>query len=267
MKRSLLGVVAVVAVVGAVTGFGNAYADPASSTSPASDNTPEAMTRYIEGERHYAAGRYELAVAEFEAALALSQKPELHFNIANCYERAGNYAAAAESLGLFLNSGNAPEPEILRERIWRLERRAAEQEATISKQVEQRVASKLEAAPVAREIPFGPSPSKHPAYYTLAAGGALLATGIVFGSLSSLAGNNAEAECSRQLCTQQAAHSLRDERRYAQIADVTILAGVAAAGVGTYLWFRSSRKRESSNLSLLPSVDTQSVGVSAHARF
>ena len=263
--------------------MGGAHADPTSPNKPVPPaSAPEAqqdpaVARYLEGERHYAAGRYELAVVEFEAALKLSNRLELHFNIANCYERSGSYALAAKSLEQFLAGGAAPEPEILRERIWRLKRRADEQQARFASQVEVRVRERLADEAASRPIPIEAPrssesalpqrQSRRPAYYTLAAGGALLTTGLVFAGLSRAAGNDAEAECIQRLCSQDAKDFIDKEDRYALLADVTVFAGLAAVGVGGYLWFRSTRKREQGSVQVSPVAGPKTIGVWASAHF
>jgi hypothetical protein len=213
-------------------------------------------------------------VQEFEAALGLSGKPELHFNIANCHERAGNYALAAESLEKFLASGSAPEPEILRERIWRLKRRGSELEAKIASLVEQGVREQRETDK-AREAtsPQGAAevsvrePSYLSAYITLASGGAVLVTGFVFAGLSRSAGNEAADGCIQRICSRDVEDPLDKEHRYAQIADVAVLAGLAATGVGGYLWYRANQESERRRLRVSPLAGPETVGVSVSASF
>lgn len=253
---------------------GSAQADPDPKPDTSAPEQDQAVGRYIEGERHYAAGRYELAVQEFEAALALSGRPELHFNIANCLERAGEYTRAAESLEKFLASGNAPEPEILRERIWRLKRRGSEQEAKVASLVEEGVRKQreedkkqqtpppaLEATPVSAR-----KPSYLPAYITLASGGAIMLTGFVYAGLSRSAGNDAADGCIQRLCSDDVEDSLEKEHRYAQVADIAVLAGLATAGVGGYLWYRANQE-SNEGLQVAPLTGPETVGVWLSAPF
>jgi tetratricopeptide (TPR) repeat protein len=274
----------------ATIGLTSAHAQP---QSPGPENNSiskeTGVARYLEGERHYAAGRYELAVQEFEAALELSGKASLHFNIANCHERAGNYIKAAESLETFLTSENPPEPEILRERVWRLKRRARERQERLENLVEKRVVEKraeerqanekraeeeraaataqeLVAGPDVTQPEIGPRQSLLPSYLTMAAGGTALAAGIAFAALSRRSGNKAEAACAQQLCTRDAESSLSKQRWYARAADLSGVIGLATVGVGGYLWYRT-REREKTGVRAMPLVGPGTVGIAASARF
>lgn len=241
-------------------------AQPDKPESEKPDNE-EARTHFLEGEKHYAAGRYELAVQEFESALELSGKPQLHFNIANCHERAGDYAAAASSLERFLASANAPQPEILRERIWRLKRRESEHQAKIEVLLQRRLELQaVKTNETARsEVADGSDPSWMPATVALAAGGTSLVAGLIFAGVARTAGNDAVEGCVEGVCRQDSKAALDKERRYALAADVAGLVGLAAVGVGGYLWYRTRRDRRA--LRVGPIATTETVGVSVGAQF
>lgn len=234
-----------------------------------------ARTHFLEGEKHYAAGRYELAVQEFESALKLSGKVELHFNLANCHERAGNYAAAASSLERFLASANAPQPEILRERIWRLKGRESERNAEIEKLLEERI--EVEAAkttptdttdranPSGATLTGGAVPSQTPATIAIVAGGTGIVASLIFAGLARSAGIEAVEGCVDRICTQASKGALDKERRFALAADMTGLVSLAAVGLGGYLWYQTRRDRQA--LRVVPVANIETVGVSLAAEF
>jgi tetratricopeptide (TPR) repeat protein len=55
-----------------------------------------AKGHYASGKSYYQQGRYRDAIREFKAALRLSEKPGLYYNIALCWERLGNLQKAIE---------------------------------------------------------------------------------------------------------------------------------------------------------------------------
>ncbi len=79
----------------------------------ASAQTPEERARilYTAGKDHYDHGRYEAAAAEFEAAYALSPRPELRYNLYLAYERLGRFQNALEHLEVYLAEGDIADDE------------------------------------------------------------------------------------------------------------------------------------------------------------
>jgi tetratricopeptide (TPR) repeat protein len=95
--------------------------DGASSDAKDSPALAEARSLFIEGNAHYSAGRYALAAERFIRAYELSGHPALLFNLANTYERAGDYQKAAHYLRLYLDGGNVHDLTSVRARLQRLE--------------------------------------------------------------------------------------------------------------------------------------------------
>lgn len=85
------------------------------------------------------------------------------------------------------------------------------------------------------------SPSTSPVPWTLVGvGGAAIVTGAVFGAMALDANSRSDALCPTSPCTNAEATSLSDRAvRDAWIANVSIAAGLVAAGVGVYLLVRS----------------------------
>ncbi len=95
--------------------------EPALADPKRDDAEKRAQKLFQVGDDHYAAGRYEEAVVHFQQAYELSQQPALLFNMANAYERMGEYEKAAEHLRRYLESPKAEDVASVRERIRRLE--------------------------------------------------------------------------------------------------------------------------------------------------
>ena len=72
----------------------------AEALDPARD--AEAHARFEAGRIAYAAARYEDALADFEDAYALSERPELLYNIAQCHDRLRHDAEAIVALERYL---------------------------------------------------------------------------------------------------------------------------------------------------------------------
>lgn len=227
MKRTTewLAVVAPLVLVGLF------FVEAAHAQAPPDD---EARRLYVEGEAHYAAGRYRDAAASFERAYELSRRPALLFNLGNAYERLGDLKRAADYLRDYLNSPGARGTELVRQRIVRLEATHAAQE----RERAERQAQRATAQPQPQAEPAN-KPSALPGYILLGIGAASLATAITLGVLSGRAGSDAEASCTSDgFCLRGAQTDLDREKGLGIGSDVALGVGLAAAGVGAYLLIR-----------------------------
>jgi tetratricopeptide (TPR) repeat protein len=231
----------------------------------------EARRLYAEGEAHYGAGRYPLAAEAFVKAYELSGKPELLFNLANTYERAGDYQKAAKYMRMYLDGGSVHDPVAVRARLQRLEAAAIEQQ--------KRAPEAAKPAPV----PEKPTPvrrrgaSKVP--YYAAGAGAVIGAGVAvtFGLRARDARSQLDAMCTERdgglLCPEDAGPYLDDERRNALISDIGI--GVAALSVATGAVYYVLTARGDGDpgdaarpsVSIVPAAGAGSVGITAIASF
>ncbi|MCS6913526.1 MAG: tetratricopeptide repeat protein [Myxococcales bacterium] len=99
-------------------------AQPQASTA---DSTVEAARALFErGEKHFQAGRFLEAAADFEAAYKLTPRPDLLYDAAQAYERAGDPARAVEMYQAYLRSGESlPDEPRVRARLEELRPRVA----------------------------------------------------------------------------------------------------------------------------------------------
>jgi tetratricopeptide (TPR) repeat protein len=267
-----------VALLAGVSG-GVAHAQPAPAPSdPDSPALAEARRLYAEGNEHYSAGRYTLAAERFLKAYELSGKPALLFNLANTYERAGNYEKAAQYLRMYLTGGEVHDEAAVKARLQRLEL-AADQ---AKKDAEKSPAPAPVVAKVddKREEPVAPvvvhQPSRVPYYLAGAgfiAGGAVA---VVFGLRARDERSEIDGLCSQQgggvICPPSAASHLDNERRYALYSDIGL--GVAAASVATsVVYYFVTRNKDAASepsrqaLSIVPAAGGVGVGVVATGRF
>jgi tetratricopeptide (TPR) repeat protein len=103
-----------VAVAVAVTMPAQVMAAPSTLEDP--DRTV-ARRYFEEGAADYERGDYEAALRAFTAALALSPSPALHYNIARCADRLGDWTRAADEYERYLPGARDDERAGLQERI------------------------------------------------------------------------------------------------------------------------------------------------------
>jgi tetratricopeptide (TPR) repeat protein len=238
----------IIAVVGALIG-----AAP-SALAQSSDDDRKARELYLVGDNHYAAGRYEQALLKFEQAYMLSKRPQLLYNIANAYERMGDYEKAADYLRRYLESPEAEDVSSVRERIRRLEMNADAQgrEPQPERVASPAAVSAAATAPRTRaDDPGARRWLRRPAYMLIAGGGAALATAFVFGLGARSAAADAKELCDTNgLCPESASDEVRRERTFALVSDITAVLGLASASVGVYLLVRDHRASEKARAGL-----------------
>ena len=240
---------------------------PAYAQQPVEDT--RARELFLEGEAHYAAGRYEQAAERYLEAYQLSERPELLFNVGNAYERLGDYRNAAKYLGEYVNTPRARDVVSVRERIRRLEAAAVEQER--SEQAKQQAvpeAAVTEPSPSAVRAKRG----RNPATWWFVGSGVTAAGAIGMGLLAVNAGKSAARDCSdgaRPVCRDSASSALTQEKVFAISADIFAVATVVTAGVGIYLLFQGDdeEQRPEASTQLVPMLGPDGLGVSLSGRF
>jgi tetratricopeptide (TPR) repeat protein len=170
------------------------------------DDGDQAKQLYENGAVLYEEGAYEQAIIAFQKAYDLSGEMVLQYNIANCYERMGQWQAAADALDLYRVVAPSDERDRLLRRITSLEDRArvaAEQEAQLAKQAAPAPAP-VEPAPILLQTTAAPVVQKRTNWPTIGAGlgavavGGGLALGGFFGSRSALEAEDQEAWASNR---------------------------------------------------------------------
>lgn len=248
-----------------------AAAQPAFAQQQQQQPVEDARARelFLEGEAHYAAGRYELAAERYLEAYQLSQRPELLFNVGNAYERLGDYEKAARYLGEYVDNPRARDVVSVRERIRRLEAAAADQKRRA--QQEQQPVPQPGSAVTASPAP-GAERGRTRSTWWLVGSGVTAAGAIGMGLLAINAGSNAERDCAdvgRPVCRETASSALAQETAFAIGADVFAVATVVTAGVGIYLLFQDDGQeaRPAVATRLVPTLGPEGLGVSLSGRF
>jgi len=194
----------------------------ATEAEPVSESDERARALYVEGDRLYAEGRYEEAVAAFRESYELSLRPLLLFNLANAYERIGSHREAAEALSLYLEHAEEAERITLQRRIDALRERADREQVT----------------DVVTPVPSEP-PDDTAAWVLVASGGVVAASAIVLGALSLVARGEASELCTEvgdgHICRGDARDPLDRASTLAVAADVTAAVGLVTMAVGVVL--------------------------------
>ncbi|MEM9068243.1 MAG: tetratricopeptide repeat protein [Myxococcota bacterium] len=195
-----------------------------------SDEDQRARRLYEVGDDLYSQGRYEEALAAFQEAYELSERPLLLFNIANAQERAGHWEEAVESLRAYLPNADESERSRIESRIESLERR-------------------VERLRQQNERPDPPPPPPEESRnlagpVVLGAGGALLVGGVVLAVLARGARDDVDGACvnvdGRQICPDSARSDVDRDRGLSIGADVLFVSSAAAIGVGLFLLLRKT---------------------------
>jgi tetratricopeptide (TPR) repeat protein len=250
-------------------------AQPASAQQQPVEDT-RARELFLEGEAHYAAGRYELAAERYLEAYELSDRPELLFNVGNAYERLGDYERAAKYLGEYVTNPRARDVVSVRERIRRLEAADAEQKRR-AEQAKQQAVQDAAAAQTTTPDPKARR-SRNRATWWLVGSGVSAAGAIGMGLLALNAGSDASRDCAdagRPVCRETASSALTQETAFAISADVFAVATVVTAGVGIYLLVQGDGGKErrpagrspASTTSLVPTFGPDGLGVSLSGSF
>ncbi|MCC6902979.1 MAG: tetratricopeptide repeat protein [Polyangiaceae bacterium] len=228
-------------LIAALTSATLAWAGPADDA--------RARRLFQQGDVAYAEGRYDDALAAFEEAHRLSQRPRLLFNIGNALERLGKLREAAAALEKYLPHAKPTEKATLEKRIQNLRKRAPEPEVELEDTPEP-------AEPRDREQTPRPTPSPSDAldgrssadttlgWVLLGVGGAAAVTGTAFGIMALTARKDIDAGCrhssGQTLCDASARDAVDRDQRYSLFADLGWGVGLAALGAGTYFMLTAS---------------------------
>lgn len=208
-----------------------------SSTAWAQDDT-EAKLEALNAKalERYKAQDYEAAIELFKQAYEIDPIPNLLYNIAKCHEKLKNWDEAIKYYNEFVVSPDV-DAKVRKETLEYIEGLRKVQELE-----KQQNDPKKDPDPIKK--PVEPKPDEGPdrtgAYISLGAGAALIGTGVAFGLLAS--GQQSTFESAT---TSQARKDARSTgTTYALVADVGYGLGVAAIGIGAYLWLTADDKSD-----------------------
>lgn len=220
-------------------GLANAQEAPAEPASPTvSDaNRERAVSLFNNGRMLFDEGNYTAAVAAWEKAYELTEEPDLLFNIASAYERAGDYDKALDALNLYRALGDIKDPETLQRRMRNLE---AQRNRTVTD-----APTPSPEGPVAPEAPSG-SGSRVAGVVLVGVGTASLATGGVLAGLAGSRSGRARNSCLNSLCLDTARSDIESARQLGLGADIALVTGAVALGTGVVVLATRKKARSAS---------------------
>lgn len=239
--------------------------------APAAEADAQDRLMFTEAEAHYAAGRYKQAADLFARVYDRTQRPQLLFNLANCYERMGEARTAAMYLRRYAEIPGVPGADLARERIGRLEARDEQRQRELQTMAQAREAG----TPAAATTPVDKGekgPSKVAPIIVLSVGAAAIAAGVVTGVMALGARDDAKSACKEgDLCPASAKDDIDRQRSLAGTTDVLIGVG-AAAVVGGVTWLvinhmRAKKAERATAWRLGASYDARAVSVAVGRAF
>jgi len=198
----------------------------------------EARAHFNLAQLQYRRGRFIESAHEFEAAHALSPRPEFLYNIYISYRDGGDLEAAARALRELLGEANMParlSRELLSARYEVLEEQIAERrelEAAARTPEPQTLEPEPEPEPAPAPEPGG---LWTPGFAVLGAGLGLAAVGAVLGGVALSMYADVEARCTNGICPADTEADRSTGQALTLTTDVLIPLGVAAAVTGLVL--------------------------------
>ncbi|MEM9190017.1 MAG: tetratricopeptide repeat protein [Myxococcota bacterium] len=211
----------------------------AQAEEEAQSDDERARELYLRGDRLYAEGLYEEAVAAFDEAHALTGRPLLLFNLANAHERLGNLEEAISLLRRYAPDAPEYEHDTIARRIRNLERRIEEAGANeiggpdlSTEQDINAIEDSLTRAPPPAESEQESSGVSIPGVVFLSVGIAALVAGGIFGGLALGKGSDLDDECLGQVCSEASRGLVDDQQTFALVADIGFIVGGIGSLVG-----------------------------------
>jgi len=264
----------------------------ASLPAAAQDRDPEqARVHFEAGTSAFAEGDYTLAIHEFQAAYAITEHPDLLFNIYSAAERAGMLVEAEQALAQYLELGRpGRERRSLTRRLARLRVRVAEERSRAESVEAPAPAIEVAAVEPADERPAEPAPAveeatvaldaaaaapaserpytMHPAAIgTLVGAGVLFASFGAFGVLSEVEDQSLAGRCRGEAGGQCGPEQVRTLEALNLVADVSWIAGAAAAATGVVLAFVLPADEAGVSLAVLPWASPDGAGAGVVGRW
>lgn len=198
-----------------------------------SQTTTDDLARghFTAGRQAYVEGRYEAAVERFAEAYRLSRKPLLLFNLANAYERLGDYASALQALRDYERAAPAGERPTLERRLASLESRAR---SAAARSEAERARARLEAASASESVSLEP-PGLSTALFVASA--LALGSGATFAILQGQARARLTSElCTGFVCRTEARSTLDEQALFGTAADLSFATALTTALVAGAIW-------------------------------
>lgn len=195
--------------------------------NPDEEKVAKAKELFEKADTFYKLQKYEDALKGYEEVYLLYPKPELLYNIGQCYRLLGKRDEAIRSYKTFLQ--DAPPGDLRNDALGFVQALEAEQERATTALTPPTPAT----TPTTAQAPTETRPQKSPPY-GLFAGGAITAAGFVLGGLSLRAASQTQELSqfsSGSIDTAELQQAFTRGRSLAASADVFIVAGLVTSGL------------------------------------
>jgi hypothetical protein len=208
----------------------------APATAPKDPKLADAKKLFDDGALAYGRGDYEQAIKLWDQSYALSQQPLILYNLANAWEKLGDFKKTRENLGKWRDAAPPEEREMLDLRLKNLDARIEREEEAARKAAAEKAA--LEAQ---RRVPVPVPPDRSWVPGAVVAG--VGAAAVIAGVAVDLVANGKrpspslcmKASNGQTLCQTAAEGPISTSNRMAIAGDVTWIVGAAAVATGVVL--------------------------------
>jgi tetratricopeptide (TPR) repeat protein len=225
----------------------------------AQDAKVAAKQHFDVGQREYNLGNFSVAAKEFEEAYRLFPSPALLFNLGQAQRMLGNNERALFFYRGFLrNMPSAPNRTEVEQWIADLEKaaaRAAAPAATAPPAAQPGPPMVERKAPPPGKAPADRSGLRRAGYWTLGAGGAVLAAGVVFGVLAKKKADDVQSAGADGTVSFAETDGLRSNgETYEKLQIVSLIAGGAGAIAGGVMVYLGWPEKAPAQVALGPSA-------------
>jgi tetratricopeptide (TPR) repeat protein len=236
--RSLARAVLPLAILCGASGAAAQEGEESTQAVQLGPDEEEARAHFNLAQLQYRRGRFLESAAEFEAAHALSPRPELLYNIYIAYRDGGDLESAARSLRQLLETDPLP-ATLDREHLGaRLE--ALEDQIRERREREERANQTPAPEPEPEPTPPPPPPSAGPwapGFAIAGAGAALVVAGAVMGGVALSMYSDVTARCVDGVCPADTEGDRATGQALTITTDVLVPLGAVAAATGLLLAF------------------------------
>jgi hypothetical protein len=227
-----LAALATVALPGPVLAQGKKAPAPA----PKDPRMPEAKKLFDEGALAYGRGDYEQAIKLWDQSYAISQQPLILYNLANAWEKLGDFKKTRDNLGKWREAAPPEERDMLDLRLKNLDARIEREEEAARKAAAEKAAREAQ-----QRVPVVVAPDRSWVPGAVVAG--VGAAAVIAGVTVDLVANGKrptsslcmKASNGMTLCQTAAEGPIATSNRMAIAGDVTWIVGAAAVAAGVVL--------------------------------
>lgn len=208
-------------------------------SAPTEAQLAQAKDLFMSGRTLYEEGRYEEAIQDWQESHRLSGEPVLLYNIANAYERLGDYDNAIRTLEQYKLAADPGERAAIERRVESLTIR---RDQLAAQQAPPETTTPPPSDPGTNVGTVEPSRPPIAPIALMGVGVAGLGAGAAFGLSARGARAEASSLCLDGYCPDTAAEAISQDRRMSALADVGFVVGGVSLATGATLLLLGGRQ-------------------------